>query len=167
MNRAAQIANQLLEADEEIDPKDYIMSHPPRLPPRPSDVKFYLWVEPEDREPDWDDGGEPEAHAAQMLDIQRRLERGDYWAFGSAFVVAKYTDPNTGEEYYGDDVLGGCNYASRKDFMQPGDYFDDMKSEAYDRLLKRFEKHKTGPRHEALTPPEMSEVPKRYSQLKP
>ncbi len=168
MNRAVQIVNQLLEADEE-DPKEYIMSRL-RLNPRPQDVKFYLWIEEEDHEPNWEVPNDPidrQRHHAMMRRIRRRLEAGDNWAYGSVFVVAKYTDPNDPERvFWGDDNLGGCSYKDRNDFMRNSGYFEDMKANAYEELKKNFDKGITGPRHRWLNPPDDSEVPERYSKIK-
>jgi len=167
VSSAAQIASALLEDDGE-DPKDFVMRQPPRLPPTPRQVQFYMWVEEEDRDPDWDEPNDPDdlrAHRQMMRDIRRRLARGDNWAFGVVFVMAVYRDPNDGRVYYGDDVLGGCSYKDAEDFMQPGDYFDDMKHQAYEELLKRFEAGKSGPRVPGHTPPPGTEVPEEYSKL--
>jgi hypothetical protein len=65
-------------------------------------------------------------------EIIDRLDRGDIWAWASVKVEA-VLDVD-GEEFIGDDYLGGCSYADYRDFIAPGSYYDDMKAEALNRL---------------------------------
>jgi hypothetical protein len=67
--------------------------------------------------------------------VRQQIADDNVWGWCSTHVVAKWTDPDTDEDYTGDDWLGGCSYQSRADFMQPGGYYDDMKADAYRGLL--------------------------------
>ena len=68
-------------------------------------------------------------------DINRRLDSGDVWAWCTVHVIAHWTNEE-GQEFTGDDYLGGCSYASEADFKQPHGYYDDMKQVSYDALIK-------------------------------
>lgn len=65
-------------------------------------------------------------------DIIDQLGRGNEWAWCAVKVTAKYKDQE------GVDYLGGCSYASEKDFMTDG-YYQDMKQQAYNDLLQNLE----------------------------
>ena len=69
--------------------------------------------------------------------VHQQIEAGNIWGWCSTHVTAKWEDAE-GNEWTGDDYLGGCSYHSRKDFMQPDGYYDDMKTEAYDELVKKL-----------------------------
>lgn len=61
-----------------------------------------------------------------------QLNRGNEWAWCRVKVTATWR----GVE--GEDHLGGCSYKSEKDFKEGGD-FEDMKNEAYSRLVSNLE----------------------------
>lgn len=126
------------DEDEPVDPKEFLLRHTDLTPPAVESVHFSLTHEPEyhvdyRREFFHDD---PETVAW----IDEQLTMGNTWAWCQVEVTATWTDPYTGEEFEGHDYLGGCSYKSKVDFCEPGGYFDDMKSEAYDRLIKEIEK---------------------------
>lgn len=66
-------------------------------------------------------------------EIIERLENGDVWAWASVQVTAEFKGI-TGNAY-----LGACSYKSEKDFVEAGDYYIDMKREAYDNLISELE----------------------------
>lgn len=66
--------------------------------------------------------GDDDLDARDCAAIRKDLEWNE-WAWCVAHVECWRTDI---PEIVGADYLGGCNYASADDFMQPGDYFDDM-----------------------------------------
>ena len=63
----------------------------------------------------------------------KQLQGGNAWAWCTIRVVACW------EGFEGDDYLGCCSYKSKVDFMQPGDYYDDMKKEALKELNDKVE----------------------------
>jgi hypothetical protein len=78
---------------------------------------FHITLEllPEDSEPDWDFESEEERQ-----ELLRKIDQGVYLWF-----TAKVSAWKEGIEL-GTDYLGGCCYESVDDFIQPGDYYDDM-----------------------------------------
>lgn len=153
---AKTVVDRLLEAEDSEEPvKDALLRQNLRLEPRLKDVTFTLVPEEELGAPDWEaplrndypltQQGEEDYthdtinHREMLVDIERRLARGDLWAFCTAVVTACYTDP-AGNEYCGRDSTGHCSYASAEDFMKNG-YYEDMKCEAYSRLLRNFRMH--------------------------
>lgn len=68
--------------------------------------------------------------------IRDQLDRGNEWAWCCVRVTATFAT------FKGTDYLGGCSYLSQKDFEQPGDYYDDMKHEAFNRLVKAIDEAK-------------------------
>lgn len=127
---AERLATLILEDGESA--KDFLKRHniKGRLP-GPDEVEYELYREEEDREPDFEDPRDNKW-------IRDQLSRGNEWAWFSAHVVAEWTAPD-GEKFQGDDYLGGCSYRSKKDFMAKGGYYDDMKSEAYDDLIRTIQ----------------------------
>lgn len=103
--------------------------------PTKSDVYFELWHEPEDMYELDGSFSEPE----DVENIRQQLADGNDWAWCRVQVHATWTDPETGKEYEGNDYLGGCSYASKEDFKQPGGYYDDMVNAAYDDLMSKVE----------------------------
>lgn len=100
--------------------------------PQPHEVEYEL-------EADWEEDS-PEGHFEDPDDIafvRQQIENGNVWGWCSTHVIAKWTDAE-GNEYHGDAYLGGCSYRNRRDFMEPGGYYDDMKQEAYDDLAKQL-----------------------------
>ena len=61
--------------------------------------------------------------------IRSELENGNEWAWCCIKVTAEYRGIT------GSDYLGGCSYASEEDFTSSCGYYEDMKTEATDRLL--------------------------------
>lgn len=110
--------------------------------PSPDEVTYTLTAEEEDTEPNWERPTDNEADAIafdEMIDgINRRRRRGDLWAWCIAVVEATWTNMD-GITFNGRDNLGGCSYESAADFKVPGGYYDDMKREAYDRLLQKIQ----------------------------
>ena len=100
--------------------------------PGPNEVQYELLAEPEDEAPDFED-------PQDLAFVREQIRMGNVWGWCRTEVIAKWTD-SEGNEYEGHDYLGGCSYRSRRDFMEPGGYYDDMKSEAYDELVKQLVK---------------------------
>lgn len=129
---AQQLVNALLDGE---DPKEFLRRTAPRSRlPRPEDVEY-------DLEAEWEHES-PEDHFQFPEDVQfarNAIHNDNVWGWCSTHVTAKWTTPE-GKEVTGDDYLGGCSYHSRADFMQPGGYYDDMKSQAYDDLCKNLER---------------------------
>ena len=72
--------------------------------------------------------GDDELDKKDCEEILRRLRQGDVWAWCSVKVTAHW------HGFDGSDHLGCCSYEDKKDFCQPGGYFDDMKERALDEL---------------------------------
>ena len=66
-------------------------------------------------------------------EILERLDRGDTWAWCEIRVCATMRAMG-GNVSAVSSWLGGCSYASEKDFREAGDYFEDLKREAIDAL---------------------------------
>ena len=77
--------------------------------------------------------GNDEIDARIEHDVIEDLESGNDWAWCCVTVWAYWKD------FSGRDNLGGCSYASKKDFMKPGGYYDDMKKQAYDDLIREIQ----------------------------
>jgi hypothetical protein len=67
-------------------------------------------------------------------EILERLDSGDIWAWAHVTVEA------SAGEFTGEDTLGGCCYRDAAEFMQPGGYYEDMKSEAFNALKATLER---------------------------
>lgn len=67
-------------------------------------------------------------------EIIERLNSGDDWAWCCVEVRASYAGID------GADYLGGCSYASEKDFRKSGYYFEDMCERALDELADELER---------------------------
>ena len=65
------------------------------------------------------------------LEIERQLNAGNEWAWCQVKVEARWNGLR------GVDYLGGCSYASKADFMRPGDYYDDMLAQAIDQIYEQ------------------------------
>lgn len=94
-------------------------------------LEIELFCEPEDTSPrgyfaSGDDAMDREDEQA----ILSRLERGDDWAWFCAHVRVTYNGESA------DDYLGGCSYASEKDF-RADQYFTDMVDTCLAELNKR------------------------------
>ena len=63
-------------------------------------------------------------------EIYNRLNQGDISAWFCAKVTASW------KGLTGTDYLGCCNYLSLGDFMKKGGYYEDMKKNAYNELIK-------------------------------
>lgn len=78
------------------------------------------------------DSGDAEQDRALEDSILDRLDRGDVWAWAYVRVQA------TAGGVTGEDTLGGCSYESEREFMQGGDYGQDMIKEARADLRKKL-----------------------------
>jgi hypothetical protein len=67
--------------------------------------------------------------------IRSQLDAGNEWAWATVKVTASFP----GLEIEGVAYLGCCSYRSREDFMEPGGYYDDLKDEAKEDLLRQVE----------------------------
>lgn len=128
-----ELAGRVLEGES---PREILRRIARTNPPQPpmSEVDFDVEAEEEyDR---------PEGHFTEPEDVEwvrDQIEAGNEWGWCSAHVIATWTDPLTYRTYQGDQYLGGCSYRSKQDFMEPGGYYDDMKEEAYQDLLRNIE----------------------------
>lgn len=68
-------------------------------------------------------------------EIIARLNDGDVWAW--AQVTCEASIDIEGNEFTGEDYLGGCSYRDAEDFVE-GVYWDDMKACAREELLKKL-----------------------------
>ncbi len=119
---------------EGVPPKEFFRRLMARRPAvLKSQAVFRVDCEPEFMEP------EGFFNPEDVREIRRQLAAGNEWAWCIVTVRATWWDRRTGKSYEGRDVLCGCSYASRADFMQPGGYFDGMKSDAYEELLANVE----------------------------
>jgi hypothetical protein len=139
---ARQLAQRILEGENPRDVFAHIRRTSKPVPPM-DQVDF-------DLEAEWEQD-DPARHFEFPEDIefvQQQIEDDNVWGWCATHVIAKWTDPETDEDYEGDDWLGGCSYHSREDFMQPGGYYDDMKAEAYRLLLADIERRWKPPEDE-------------------
>jgi hypothetical protein len=92
------------------------------------DCTFSLTAEPDDVPP----------HAELDDDERRRIEKllqaGNQWAWCAVTVTCMWTDPNTGQEWFGHDYLGGCSYENADDFKFNSGYWPQMQKSAYEDL---------------------------------
>jgi ribosomal protein L37AE/L43A len=106
--------------------------------PTMEDCEFEIVCEPEGMQPEGNASAIDEETDKQVLqEIYDQLESGNQWAWCSVHVICKWTDED-GQEYKGDDYLGGCSYKSEADFKQPGGYYDDMKQVSYDNMVQNM-----------------------------
>ena len=84
-----------------------------------------ITVIPEDEihAPDYDD-------AELCAEIARRRDEGDPWAWCVVVVRAEWRGIS------GEAVRGGCSYADEEAFTAPGGYYDDMRAEAVDEIVR-------------------------------
>jgi len=71
----------------------------------------------------------PAADRLLEIDIGRRIDAGDVWAWATVEVRATHCLGFTGSDY-----LGGCCYVDEADFKRNSGYYTDMITEALDRL---------------------------------
>lgn len=114
--------------------KELILSTP-ELPSR--DEVAYRLVADQDISDPW---AERVYDDETLREIQARLDRGDIWAWASVDVEATWTNPLTDKTYEGHAYLGGCSYDDARDFKQNSGYYEDMKGEAYEDLIKQIER---------------------------
>lgn len=102
------------------------------------EVTYTLTIEPEDMSPEGQfDSGDDQADKELIAEIYRRLEF-DLWAWCYVKVIA--TCSFQGETFRGSAGLGGCSYfGGEKEFTQPGGYYEDLKSEAYQSMIESLE----------------------------
>ena len=72
----------------------------------------------------------------EEIDELWRESRHNEWLWCCVRVTACYTSPS-GKVYEGTDYLGACSYDSEKSFKDGG-YFEDMKNEAIEDLLRQL-----------------------------
>ena len=105
----------------------------PRLHmPKMNEVNFELYAE-------WEQD-DPKGHFCNEEDVEfvrEQIRHGNVWGWCSVEVKAKFTTED-GEEVEASDYLGGCSYRSRRDFMEPGGYYDDMKNVSYAELCEKL-----------------------------
>lgn len=79
--------------------------------------------------------GDDAADAKLERSIMSSLQDGNQWAWCLVKVEARHNDyPGIA----GVDYLGACSYRNTLEFIQPGGYWDDMKSEALSELMGRI-----------------------------
>lgn len=134
------IAHRIVEAllGEADEVGDFFDRHMPELEyPSPAQVRYDLSIDAENERPANVFQDDPET----VQWIMAELRRGNLYAWFSARCTARWTDSEE-RDYFGLAYLGCCSYKSREDFMEPGGYWDDMKSEAYDELIKQVRKRR-------------------------
>lgn len=77
--------------------------------------------------------GDDEYDAKVEKRILSRLNRGDLWAWCDVECRATFNG------FSESDYLGGCSYKDAADFLTPGGYWQDMKDEAREQLLRVLE----------------------------
>lgn len=65
--------------------------------------------------------------------LQKRLDRGDLWAWCSVEVECSYKGLTAS------DYLGGCSYKSEKDFIKNSGYYEDMVQTCLDDIQSQLE----------------------------
>jgi hypothetical protein len=100
--------------------------------PEMFEVEFSVECLPEDSPPEGHfASGDDDFDRAQVEEILRDLKWNE-WAWCTVKVSAKWRN------FCGRDYLGGCSYSSKQDFCEGG-YFEDMKAEAFDDLIRGIE----------------------------
>ena len=95
-------------------------------------VNWTVTAEPEMEGPEgFFASGDDDQDRKDCENIQRELEAGNDWAWCMVRVEGTF------EGLRADTVLGGCNYDSRKQFIEPGGYYDDMVTEVLEELNKQ------------------------------
>lgn len=108
-------------------------------PPEIGDVFFSVKCEGEDEQIEGNASAvDPVTDAKVVARIRKQLAAGNQWAWCSVTVLATWTD-RQGVEHEGVAHLGACSYASERQFRRDG-YFKDMKKEAFEDLLRNFER---------------------------
>lgn len=69
--------------------------------------------------------------------ILARLDNGETWAWACVRVTASIEVE--GHTFEGTDYLGCCSYRDTAEFIQSGEYYDDMKAEARHDLIRNME----------------------------
>lgn len=89
-------------------------------------------IEPEhDTSPDENfASGDDDVDRAMVEEIDKQLNRGNQWAWCQVEIVVTHDEFGLTETRY----LGACSYASEDEFVQGGDYFDDMAQECVDKI---------------------------------
>jgi hypothetical protein len=94
-------------------------------------IGYRLYIQPDDLEV-WGNalasGDDAEDKRYEDEIIARLKNGGDVWAWAQVSVEARY------KGFSGWDYLGGCSYKDTADFVEPGGYYDYMKSEALSQL---------------------------------
>jgi hypothetical protein len=67
-------------------------------------------------------------------DVLARLNRGDTWAWANVTCEASLSG------YTGYDYLGACSYENTEEFIAPGGYWEDMKSNAREELFANLKR---------------------------
>lgn len=101
-------------------------------PPEMDECEFILTCEPEYDSPEGSFASSDDERDAE--DVARIIAESQWneWAWCIAKVECNWRGIK------GEDFLGGCNYASEKDFREGG-YFEDMKTESYRRMIESIE----------------------------
>lgn len=99
--------------------------------PMMEEVEFGIGLHPEDTHPrDCFDSGDEEVDKKDVAKILKDLEWNP-WAW--CVVEVRATWRGLSEHAY----LGGCSYANEEDFKSCV-YYEDLKCEAYERLIKKI-----------------------------
>lgn len=98
----------------------------------PEGICLRLTIEPDDTPVEGNAmcSGDDAADAEYEREIIERLEDGDYWAWASVTVRARF------KSLEGFDYLGSCDYEGFDDFAAEDGYLPQMVSEAIDDLIK-------------------------------
>ena len=119
--------------------------------PQETECEFSIEAEPEEMSPEGNASAIDEETDKAILDhINEQLEAGNIWAWCSVKVTCSWTDEE-GNVYEGNDYLGGCSYENEQGFKQPGGYYDDMKTQAYEAMLQTIPAMVEGSRRALIT----------------
>lgn len=127
--------------NENEDPKHFFRTRRVGVEPLPlpDDASYDFDVEQDSDDPAGNFASGDDAQDAETLQwIRDELDSGNVWAWCCVRVTAKWTDRDD-VEHEGFDSVGGCSYASERDFKRPGSYYDDMKHEAFRDLIGNIE----------------------------
>lgn len=77
--------------------------------------------------------GDDEEDRKEEERVQSELDSGNEWAWCIVRVTCRWRG------FEGTDTLGACSYADKRDFVNNSSYYDDMRGEAYDAMLREVD----------------------------
>ena len=110
------------------------MCKPKQLTRNSKDLAIEVSAEPEDLPIDGNASAIDEETDKEIArDIREQLDSGNAWAWCMAHVRVTYRGVLSSDSY-----LGGCSYASEKDFRNDNGYYGQMVDECIAELNKRL-----------------------------